>query len=67
MREFFNGFATRHNLYGDNNLDRAVYVVPVFEISKSHKCPNDKVELKKAVREELTVRPFHNAVILLKN
>ena len=61
MREGFNDFARRHSLY-DGADHKAVYVVPVFEILKGHKCPDNKVELKAAQRERHEVRPFHNAV-----
>lgn len=61
MREGFNDFAQRHSLYEPNN-NKAVFVVPVFEIVKGHKCPNNKTELKASVKEKLDVRPFHNAV-----
>ena len=62
MREGFNDFAQRHRLYDSATGTDAVFVVPVFEIIKSRKCPDDKKELKEAVIKRKEVRPFHNAV-----
>jgi len=41
--------------------DKAVFVVPVFEILKGHQCPDDKADLKDAQMTRKEVRPFHNA------
>lgn len=60
MREGFNEFANKFNLYEEKE-DKAVFVVPVFEILKGHQCPDDKADLKDAQMTRKEVRPFHNA------
>ena len=53
----------RKKLYASSeDTDHAVYVVPVFEILKGHRCPDDKAQIKDAQRVTKEVRPFHNAV-----
>jgi len=58
MRDEFNIFAARHKLF-DSNDEKTVFVVPVFEMKKGQKCPNDKKQLILSCQNN-QVRPFHN-------